>query len=90
MSLPRDLDKARDMNKWEKRKDGKKQTTRKEEKGWRIRPKKEADTRDVDLEDLTMKINQQFRCQKCQSISSIYAPLCPVCDESNPTYVPHT
>lgn len=90
MSLPKDLDRTRDMNKWEKRKDGRKHTIRKEEKGWRNQPKKESDVRDVGLEDLMMKINQQFRCQKCQNISSIYAQLCPVCDESNPTYVPHT
>lgn len=87
MSLPKD---NRDVDKWERRKDGRTQNPRKEEKGWRNQPNKKLEPSDVDLEDLMMKINHQFRCQKCQSISSIYAPICSVCDAENPVYTPHT
>ena len=90
LSLPKDRDRDRDVNKWDKRKNDRKQSHRKEEKGWRNQPKKGLEPVDVDLEDLMMKINQQFRCNKCQSISSIYAPVCSVCDTDNPTYIANT
>jgi len=89
LSLPRDVDVDKELSKRNRRKEDRNHNPRKEEKGWRNKPKRNEDTIDVDLEDLMMKINHQFRCNKCQNISSIYAENCSICDAENPAYPPN-
>ena len=79
MTRPDDQD--RDSN--VRKKKGKKTTFKSEDKSWRANQKPEHDTQD-EMEELMLKFNQQFKCKKCQGISSIYALECTLCGEANP------
>lgn len=72
-----------DREKNVRKKKGKKTTFKREDKSWRANQKPEHDTQD-EMEELMLKFNQQFKCKKCQGISSIYAPECTLCGEPNP------
>ena len=61
-----------------------KTTFRREDKSWRANSKPDYSEQDDELEDLMLRINQQFKCKLCSVISSIYSPECNSCGEKNP------
>tara|TARA_R110000850_G_scaffold241668_3_gene366310 strand:+ start:3657 stop:3926 length:270 start_codon:yes stop_codon:yes gene_type:complete len=80
-------DRDRDTHKVKK---GKKTYIKREDKSWRLNQKNHNDGPDEELEDLMLKINKQFRCKRCEGITSIYALKCSSCDDPNPYPAPQT
>ena len=76
MSRPEDKEKTKGKSS--------KTTFRREDKSWRANSKPTYDEEEDELEELMLKINQQFKCNACGFISSIFMPECNSCGEANP------
>ena len=79
-----------DRDRHKGKKNGKKTTFEREDKSWRANQKNHNPNAEDEMEDLMLRFNQQYKCKKCQGISSIYAPECTTCGEPNPHPSTHT